>query len=211
MLASRPLTQDERIVAAAKGDDAAFEALVKERSFRIRYLAQSYFGPGLEIDDLRQAALVGLMQAVKRYDPDGDASFDTFSALMMERRIIDAVNVSNRQKHDFISRAMRFEAPVSTATHEYVPGDGPMTFGECLIDPASPDPHEAAETQEDIAALMDAFTHLSKLERQAIILQAEGHEYTVIAEKLNVHLKSVDNAVQRGRRKVAEYMEAQAT
>ncbi len=187
---------DEQLVAHVRdGDeDALVELLERYRRFA-RAKARSYFLVGGDRDDVVQEAMIGLYKAVRDYEPDRESSFRSFADLCITRQILTAVKAATRQKH----------VPLNA----YVPLDRPETPGshrplrETIVDEGGDDPLRRVLDTDELRELRRTVGEvLSGLETEVLDLYVEGRSYQEIAEILGRHVKSIDNALQRIKRKL---------
>jgi len=194
---------DHYLVALAKqGSADAYDRLVKRYRGFVRLKASSYFLLGGEPDDLIQEGLVGLYKAIRDFRPDRESSFRNFAELCITRQIITAVKTASRNKHSPLNQYVSFaQAPAATGN------DSETTLEEVLPGPISDDPVDRVIATEELRALVDCLGDcLSELESSVLSLYLDGHSYEVIARHLGCDTKTVDNALQRVKRKVANHL-----
>jgi RNA polymerase sporulation-specific sigma factor len=189
---------DEALVAAARAgdDDALAVLLTKYRGFA-RSKARSYFLVGADREDIVQEGMIGLYKAVRDFNPDLETSFRAFAELCVTRQIITAIKTATRQKHGPLNNYVSFSRPV------LADDDGERCLGDMLSAGAHCDPADLVISAERIRALqrhVDAA--LSDLEAEVLRLYVEGKSYQEIADLLQRHVKSIDNALQRIKRKL---------
>ena len=180
--------------SAAAGDADAEEALIQRYSVLVRVCARPYFLAGGDSEDLIQEGMCGLLSAVRHFDPARDASFKTYAEHCINSRLISAIRSASRFKHRPLNDSISLESP---------------QFDERQIRPVSfvRDPEELVITQELTDELHSALiAKLSKLEKEILAYYLEGFSYTDIAIKLGRTVKSVDNAVQRIRKKLSQLL-----
>jgi RNA polymerase sporulation-specific sigma factor len=185
------------IEKARSGQLSAFEAIIVKYHGFVKLKASSYFMSGGDTDDLVQEGLIGLTKAVRDYRSDREASFRSFAELCITRQIITAIKTASRQKHTPLNSYLSLSH--SPTSHE----DGECSLGDIL--PGSPvhDPLNQVISSEEVESLKDCLTRLlSILETSVLSLYLEGLSYEQIAEQLDCDTKSVDNALQRIKRKV---------
>jgi len=201
--AADPRTDEELVLAARSGDDAALSALLtKYRSFA-RVKSQSYFLVGADREDIVQEGMIGLYKAVRDFNGGLGASFRGFAELCVSRQIITAVKTATRQKHRPLNNYVSFSRPVSTED------DSERMLGDVLPPAATSDPAELVISAERIRALQAHFDEvLSELETEVLRLHVEGKSYQEIAEQLQRHVKSIDNALQRIKKKLETHLRA---
>ncbi len=203
---ARSRTQDEDLALLEEfhaGKLSAFEKLIAKYHSFVKLKASSYFMSGGDVDDLVQEGLIGLTKAVRDYRSDREASFRSFAELCITRQIITAIKTASRQKH----------APLNSyLSLNHSPGnqdEGECSLGDIL--PGSPvyDPLNQVISSEEVDSLKDCITRLlSKLETRVLKLYMEGRSYEQIAEMLSCDTKSVDNALQRIKRKVDLHLQS---
>ncbi len=191
------LSDEELQRLAISGDRDAEERLVEKYARLVRACARPFFLAGGDSEDLIQEGMLGLIYALRDYDPNGGASFKTYAELCIRRRMYSAIKSAAGSKH----------APLN----DYVPLEAPSIDGEPLL--ADSILHAAFRREpEDLLIdkersdeiLSDFAVHLSGLEAEIMGLYLKGLSYREIAKKINKPLKSVDNAVQRVRRKLTQ-------
>ena len=194
---------DGYLIALAKqGDPAAYDQLVRRYYGFVRLKASSYFLAGGDSDDLIQEGLVGLYKAIRDFRPDRESSFRNFAELCITRQIITAVKTATRNKHAPLNQYVSFAQTPATAN-----GDGESTLEEVLPGPISDDPVDRVIASEELSSLVACLgTVLSDLESRVLSLYLDGHSYEVVARKLECDTKTVDNALQRVKRKVANHL-----
>jgi RNA polymerase sporulation-specific sigma factor len=191
---------DEDLVGLARqGDELALHELLDRYRRFARAKARSYFLAGGDREDVVQEGMIGLYKAIRDYDADQQASFRSFAELCVTRQILTAIKTATRQKH----------APLNT----YVPFDRPRdddprhTIADTLADGEHADPLRALIASDELRRLRDVFSELlSGLESDVLGLYVEGRSYQEIAEVLGRHVKSVDNALQRIKRKLEQHL-----
>jgi RNA polymerase sporulation-specific sigma factor len=195
---------EQRLVARAqRGDSKALELLTKRYVSFVRLKASSWFLAGGDSDDLIQEGLIGFWKAVKDFRGDKESSFRSFAELCITRQIITAIKTATRNKHVPLNSYVSFShTPAGRET------EVDCTLGDCLPgsdieDPAS----QVISTQEQRSLVECLKDRLSGLERQVLQGYMEGRSYEEIAARLECDPKTVDNALQRVKRKVAEHLE----
>lgn len=176
-------SDEELCRLTASGNRDAEEALVKRYLRMVRICARPYFLAGGDSEDLIQEATFGLLKAIREFEPGHDAAFKTFAEVCIRNRIRSAVATASRSKHAPLNNSIPFESPM-------------LGIG------ASPE--ELYISREEEAERLTALTQkLSPLEREIIGLFLHGLSYREISEQVGRPIKSVDNAIQRIRHKVA--------
>ena len=176
---------------ASVGDQNAEEILLKKYYRLVRVCARPYFLAGGDSEDLIQEGMLGLLSAVRQYDPNRDTSFRTFSELCIKNRLITAIKTAARPKHSPLNDCVPLES--SQFEESRTRSSYNMRNPEDLI--------IDKERTEELTAKLKCF--LSQLESKVLVFYLEGLSYSEIAEQLGKSVKSVDNAVQRIRKKIA--------
>jgi RNA polymerase sporulation-specific sigma factor len=196
---------DDLVRRVRAGSDAALsELLHKYRAFA-RVKARSYFLVGADREDVVQEAMIGLFKAIRDFDPDREASFRVFAELCVTRQIITAIKTATRHKHGPLNDYVSFSRPVG--------GDdeGQRVVADGLATVAVSDPADLVISAERIRGLQAHFDEvLSDLETEVLRLYVEGKSYSEIAERLSRQVKSIDNALQRIKRKLEGHLQARS-
>jgi RNA polymerase sporulation-specific sigma factor len=197
---------DHLLIALAKqGDTAARNHLVRRYQSFVRLKASSYFLAGGDNEDLLQEGLVGLYKAIRDFRPDRESSFRNFAELCITRQIITAVKTATRKKHAPLNQYVSFSSTPAAA------GDEPATLDQLLPGPAAGEPLNQVVSAEELRALVGCLsTALSELESRVLTSYLDGSSYERIAARLGCETKTVDNALQRVKRKVAAHLDARA-
>jgi RNA polymerase sporulation-specific sigma factor len=196
--AQRELEDLQLVLKARNGNDVAMDALVRRYTGFVRLKASSYFLAGGESDDLIQEGLIGLYKAVRDYRTDKETSFRSFAELCVTRQIITAIKTATRFKHQPLNAYVSFSH--SPAGQD---SDSECTLGDAL--PSSPvsEPSLCVISTEELKSLVFCLgTGLSSLESDALRLYLEGSSYEQMAEELGCDTKTIDNALQRVKRKI---------
>ena len=206
---SEPKVEDLFLIALAKqGDRNAYERLVRRYHGFVRLKASSYFLAGGDSEDLIQEGLVGLYKAIRDFRTDRESSFRNFAELCITRQIITAVKTATRNKHTPLNQYVSFSQTPAAA------GDSETTLDEILPGPSVHDPVNQVIATEELASLVSCLSGvsgvLSDLESRVLSLYLDGHSYEVIAERLECDTKTVDNALQRVKRKVGSHLASRA-
>jgi RNA polymerase sporulation-specific sigma factor len=199
-----PELDDHYLIALAKqGRDDAMTRIVRRYHGFVRLKASSYFLIGGDSDDLIQEGLVGLYKAVRDFRSDRESSFRNFAELCITRQIITAVKTATRNKHTPLNQYVSFaQAPTAA-------GESDSTLDEVLPGPASHDPANQVISTEELQSLVACLSSvLSELESSVLSLYLDGNSYEAIAEQLACDTKTVDNALQRVKRKVGAHLES---
>jgi RNA polymerase sporulation-specific sigma factor len=193
---------DHYLIALAKqGKPDAYDRIVRRYYGFVRLKASSYFLIGGDSDDLIQEGLVGLYKAVRDYRSDRESSFRNFAELCITRQIITAVKTASRNKHAPLNQYVSFAQTPAGAS------DSESTLEEVLPGPGSEDPSERVIATEELQSLVSCLSNvLSELESHVLSLYLDGHSYEAIGEHLDCDTKTVDNALQRVKRKVSLHL-----
>ena len=200
----RELADLQLVMRARNGDGKALDELMRRYQGFVRLKASSYFLAGGDSEDLIQEGLVGLYKAVRDFRPDKETSFRSFAELCVTRQIITAIKTATRFKH----------APLNTyVSFSHTPAgqeqDGDCTVGDALPGPSVDDPSVCVISTEELQSLVFALgSGLSKLEADALKLYLEGESYEEMAERLGCDTKTIDNALQRVKRKVLSHQQS---
>jgi len=198
---SRRELEDLQLVLRARNDDsAALDALIRRYTGFVRLKASSYFLAGGESDDLIQEGLIGLYKAVRDFRTDKETSFRSFAELCITRQIITSIKTATRYKHAPLNTYVSFsQTPAGQ-------DDGECTLGDALPGPGVNDPAICVISTEELQSLVFCLgTGLSPLEADALKLYLEGNSYDEMAEELGCDTKTIDNALQRVKRKVLQH------
>ena len=182
---------------AVSGDRAAEELLVTRYNRVVRTCARPFFLAGGDSEDLTQEGMVGLIKAVREFDADKEASFRTFAEVCIRNRLYSALRASAREKHQALNQSVSLDTP-DFDSNSYTSGTSNL---------AQRDPEDSLIDREHTAALLSGVRkQLSELEAKILGYYLDGLSCREIAETVGRSPKSVDNAVQRIRRKVAQHI-----
>src|SRR5438270_9552404 len=196
--AQRELEDMQLCMRARNGDGRAQEELIRRYTGFVRLKASSYFLAGGESEDLVQEGLIGLYKAVRDYRSDKETSFRSFAELCVTRQIITAIKTATRLKHQPLNHYVSFGQ--TPAGHD---SDGDCTLGDAIPGSRVDDPSLCVISSEELQSLVFCLgTGLSKLEADALRLYLEGSSYEEMADELGCDTKTIDNALQRVKRKV---------
>ncbi|MBQ7515930.1 MAG: RNA polymerase sporulation sigma factor SigH [Schwartzia sp.] len=195
---------DEEIVLSIKDNDdrAAQDYLINRYKNFVRAKARSYFLIGADREDIIQEGMIGLYKAIRDFRNDKLSSFRAFAELCVTRQIITAIKTATRQKHIPLNSYVSLNKPIYDE-------DSDRTLLDVLSGARITDPEELVISREefiDIEAKMEEI--LSDLEWRVLMSYLDGKSYQEIAVDLHRHVKSIDNALQRVKRKLEKYMES---
>jgi RNA polymerase sporulation-specific sigma factor len=204
--AARELEDLQLVLKARNGDGQALDALMRRYTGFVRLKASSYFLAGGDSDDLLQEGLIGLYKAVRDFRADKETSFRSFAELCVTRQIITAIKTATRFKHSPLNTYVSF-----SHTPAGQDGDNECTLGDALPGPGVDDPAVCVISTEELQSLVFCLgTGLSPLESQALKLYLEGNSYDQMAVVLECDTKTIDNALQRVKRKVVSHQQSRA-
>ena len=202
--AQRELEDLQLVLRARNGDQAALDGLMRRYTGFVRLKASSYFLAGGDSEDLIQEGLIGLYKAVRDFRTDKETSFRSFAELCVTRQIITAIKTATRFKHQPLNQYVSF-----SHTPAGQDGDGECTLGDALPGSAVEEPSVVVISTEELQSLVFTLgTGLSKLESDALRLYLEGSSYEEMAAELGCDTKTIDNALQRVKRKILTHQQA---
>src|SRR5437762_5820643 len=196
--AQRELEDLQLVLRARNGDGVAMDMLIRRYTGFVRLKASSYFLAGGDSEDLIQEGLIGLYKAVRDFRSDKETSFRSFAELCVTRQIITAIKTATRFKHAPLNTYVSFShTPAGQET------EGECTLGDALPGPSVDEPPVCVISTEELQSLVVTLgTGLSRLEADALRLYLEGSSYEEMADELGCDTKTIDNALQRVKRKV---------
>jgi RNA polymerase sigma-H factor len=199
--AERELEDLQLVIKARNGDGGAMDALIRRYTGFVRLKASSYFLAGGDSEDLIQEGLIGLYKAVRDFRSDKETSFRSFAELCITRQIITAIKTATRFKHAPLNTYVSFSQTPAGQDSE-----GDCTLGDALPGPTVDEPSVVVISTEELQSLVFCLgTGLSGLEADALRLYLEGASYEEMAERLEVDTKTIDNALQRVKRKILQH------
>lgn len=197
--------KDEELIEVIKsGDKYALEYLINRYKELVNIKVSKYYIIGAEKDDIVQEGLIGLFKAIKCYKPDQHNSFKSFANMCIERQLITAIKTSNRQKHMPLNSYLSLN--MSAYDEESDDTEVMEVFENTLIE----DPLDTITKKEYYTSIEKAIDKaLSNFEKQVLNRYINGESYMEIAQKLDAPVKSVDNAIQRIRKKTIKGLETE--
>jgi RNA polymerase sporulation-specific sigma factor len=193
----RELADLQLVMRARNGDQKALDELIRRYTGFVRLKSSSYFLAGGDSEDLIQEGLIGLYKAVRDFSPEL-SSFRSFAELCVTRQIITAIKTATRFKHQPLNQYISF-----SHTPAGQDNDGECTLGDALPGPTTNDPSVCVISTEELQSLVFALgTGLSRLEADALRCYLEGLSYEDMAVELGCDCKTIDNALQRVKRKI---------
>jgi RNA polymerase sporulation-specific sigma factor len=202
--AQRELEDLQLVLKARNGDSGAMDVLMRRYTGFVRLKASSYFLAGGDNDDLLQEGLIGLYKAVRDFRTDKETSFRSFAELCVTRQIITAIKTATRFKHSPLNTYVSFSHTPAGQDSE-----GECTLGDALPGPGVQEPPVMVISTEELQSLVLSLgTGLSSLESDALRLYLEGASYEDMAAELGCDTKTIDNALQRVKRKIITHQKA---
>jgi len=197
--------QDEEIVEVARtGSVEAQEYLINKYKGFVKAKARSYFLIGADREDIIQEGMIGLYKAIRDFRSDKLTSFKAFAELCVTRQIITAIKTATRQKHIPLNSYVSLNRPIYDE-------DSDRTLLDIMPSDQVLDPEEVVISAEEIGRMEEQITEiLSELEWQVLNCYLDGKSYVEIADELQRHVKSVDNALQRVKRKLERYVDSRS-
>lgn len=193
------ISDEELINQIRKNDPQALNEIIERYKSLIEIRVSNYFINGAEKDDLMQEGRIGLFKAIMNYDPVKDASFNTFANLCIERQLINAVKNSNRQKHMPLNNYVSLNGSDDDSSSETI---------DTVLNNSVEDPLDTITKKEYMNEINDTLDkNLSDFEKDVLDLLLKGYKYEEIAKKLNSNSKSIDNAIQRIRKKTIKNLD----
>lgn len=194
--------EDEQLIELVhKGDSEALDFLIQKYRNFVRAKARSYFLVGADKEDIVQEGMIGLYKAIRDYKEDKLTSFKAFAELCIIRQIITAIKTATRQKHIPLNSYVSLDKPIYDEESD-------RTLMDVISGAKIMNPEELIINREKYGNIEGKISELlSDLERKVLALYLDGQSYQEISEELNRHVKSIDNALQRVKRKLERYLE----
>jgi RNA polymerase sporulation-specific sigma factor len=191
------LSDEDLAALFQSGNEEALNTLVERYRRFARSKARGYFLVGADSDDVEQESLIGLFKAARDFRADRESSFRAFAELCITRQVITAIKTATRQKHQALNQYVSISAPRSSEE------SAERHVDNLLAKHCAPDPAEAVVSRDRMSRMSLSMSQmLSGLEVEVLQLYVEGHSYNEIGTVLHRHVKSVDNALQRIKRKL---------
>ena len=192
---------DETVVEiATSGDKFAEEYLIHKYKNFVRARARSYFLIGADKEDIIQEGMIGLFKAIRDFKPDKQSSFRAFAELCITRQIITAVKTATRQKHIPLNSYVSLNKPIYDEESD-------RTLLDVITGSRITDPEELIISREEFTDIEGKMGEiLSPLEWQVLMAYLDGKTYQEMAVTLKRHVKSIDNALQRVKKKLERYL-----
>ncbi len=197
-------TDEQIVVLAQNADGQALEYLLNKYKNFVRSRARSYFLIGADHEDIVQEGMIGLYKAIRDYREEKLSSFRAFAELCITRQIITAIKTATRQKHIPLNSYVSLNRPIYDDDNE-------RTLLDVISEGVVSNPEDLLISQEDFSIIEGRIGEmLSPFEKEVLVHYLDGRSYQEISEILNRHVKSVDNALQRIKRKLSAYLEEKA-
>lgn len=196
------MTDEEIVAGAQNADGTALEFLLNKYKNFVRSKARSYFLIGADHEDIVQEGMIGLYKAIRDFRPDRLASFRAFAELCITRQIITAIKTATRQKHIPLNSYVSLNKPIYDEESD-------RTLMDVITEDALSNPENMFIDREDLSTIRGRIGEmLSDLEKEVLELYMDGKSYQEISEEMGRHVKSIDNALQRVKRKLAKCLDA---
>ena len=194
------MADEEVVLLAQGGDGAALEHLLNKYKNFVRTKARSYFLIGADHEDIVQEGMIGLYKAIRDFKPEKLSSFRAFAELCITRQIITAIKTATRQKHIPLNSYVSLNKPIYD-------DESDRTLLDVITEGRVANPEDMLISQEDVGLIEDKIGQmLSSLEREVLSAYLDGKSYQEIAQELDRHVKSIDNALQRVKRKLEKFL-----
>lgn len=200
------VSDEDLVERYQQGENQAIEVLLARYRDFPRAKARSYFLVGADRDDIVQEGMIGLYKAIRDYQRGKDASFRTFADVCITRQILTAVKTATRHKHGPLNTGISLATPMS------VSDDPDRVLADVLEAPRSSDPAELVVSLEGVTSIRVEFIgSLSRFEAEVLSLYLGGNSYQEIGALLSRHVKAIDNALQRIKKKLELHIQTRAT
>ena len=197
----QPMTDEQVVELCHQGDSEAEEYLLNKYKNFVRAKARSYFLIGADHEDIVQEGMIGLYKAIRDFKPEKLSSFRAFAELCITRQIITAIKTATRQKHIPLNSYVSLNKPLYDEESD-------RTLLDVIMEGRISDPEELIINRENLGNIHNKISEvLSSLEQEVLQADLDGKSYQEIADALGRHVKSIDNALQRVKRKLEKYLE----
>lgn len=195
------MTDEDIVEEARTGDTQAMEYLIRKYKNFVKVKAKAYFLVGADKEDIIQEGMIGLFKATRDYRRDKLTSFKAFAELCITRQIITAIKTATRQKHIPLNSYVSLNKPLYD-------DESDRTLLDVISGGKVTDPEELIISSEELYSMENKIVELlSDLEWEVLMAYLDGKSYQEIADELKRHVKSIDNALQRVKRKLERYLE----
>lgn len=194
------LSDENLVLSAQEGNIEAEELLMRKYKETVRTKAKMYYMAGADEEDVVQEGMIGLLKAIRQFDADKEVSFGTFAGICITRQIISAIRSADRHKHKPLNTSVSLSDPLKEE-------NGEITLEDTLKTNTAENP-ETLLVIKDIAyyILHNGDNILSDFEMEVLNEVLKGYDYDKIARKLGKNPKSIDNAMQRTKKKIVAYL-----
>ena len=195
------LTDEQLVLMAREGSETAEEILIEKYKGLVRARAKAYFIAGAEAEDVVQEGMIGLMKAIRNFDSEREAGFKTYAGTCISNQILKAIRKAEREKNQPLNDAISLDNHLGEK-------DESLTIGDILKASMFDEPEEKVIYEETLERLGNLSRQIfSPLESQVLRLKIAGKNYQEIAEELGKSPKTIDNALQRIRKKIMAFLE----
>lgn len=195
------LTDEQLVKMAQEGSETAEEILIEKYKGLVKNKAKTYYITGADSEDVVQEGMIGLFKAIRSFDADKQAAFKTFADTCVNSQILSAIKKANRKRHRPLNESVSLNKEVDDEKHD-------ISVGDIMQASMDNDPEALLLLQEVVDYLKTYDSGLfSKFEREVWVEKLKGRNYMEIAEQLGRSPKSVDNALQRIKKKIVAYLE----
>lgn len=200
MNVSSSLSDKDMVLRAQEGDLDAEEALMRKYKETVRIKAKMYYMAGADEDDIVQEGMIGLLKAIRQYDEAKEASFGTFASICITRQMISAIRSAGRDKHKALNTSVSLSEPVKEE-------NGEITVEDTLRTDMADDPETLLVLKDVVYYILHNGDNIfSEFEMEVLNEILKGRNYEQIAQKLGKNPKSIDNAMQRTKKKIVGYL-----
>ncbi len=197
------LTDEQLVLMAKEGSETAEEILIEKYKGLVRMKAKAYFMVGAEPEDVVQEGMIGLVKAIRNFDSEREAGFKTFASTCINNQIIKAIRKAEREKNQPLNDAISLNDQVGDKQEG-------LTVGDILRASMSDEPEEMLIYEDSLNRLGELSKEtFSPLETQVLRGKLQGKSYQEIASELGKSPKTIDNALQRIRKKIMDFLEMQ--
>ena len=202
------ITDNDLALQAQAGDLDAEEELLRRYKGLAKAKATMYYMVGADEDDVLQEGMIGLLKAVRQYDPEKEASFRTFAGICVTTQILSAIRTTRRDKHKALNTSLSLDASYSKETQNS-PGDGVFRLEDTLIASPADSPEQMLVMQDILECILHNDDRVfSDYELQVLTERMRGRSVQQIADDLGRTRKSVDNCMHRAKQKIIAYLQA---
>ena len=195
------MTDEQVVRLAQQADGTALEYLLNKYKNFVRSKARSYFLIGADHEDIVQEGMIGLYKAIRDFREEKLTSFRAFAELCITRQIITAIKTATRQKHIPLNSFVSLNKPIYDEESD-------RTLLDVITEGWEANPEEVLISREDVSVIEGRIGKmLSGLEKQVLLLYLEGKSYQEISAEMHRHVKSIDNALQRVKRKLQKMLQ----